>query len=535
MAVFDLAAHWTPTPKNLIIRRSKATNRLRVGGTGSSKSSDALMEGLEYMLRYPGIAVLFIRRQLTDLKKSSILDWKTFVPQALYHWNDQDKIATLYNGSKLFFGHLPNNSEKDLQQYLSAAFPVIILDECGQFSGASWDFLSSRNRVNRECKADVNGNLPIPVILGCTNPIGPFWPFYYSQFVKKLPYDSPEDAVRDKVGRYWVPDSREDGGYRLIYNPDDWDYVHSTILDNPHLMERDPDQVEKLKRMKEPLRSKFLLGEMDTTVGQYFDVFDPDRHVVDLATDPTKIIWQHWQPRWMGWDYGRAHWNAVYWFTMALVRGPDGQYKERCVCYREYVEKGKTSRETVPGMHLLNQAGLPNVGAKDERERIELKSKSLSIKTIFFSHEKFSRSAEKKEKLSIAERISKRLRRLGYPALTPNDASSGSRVKKAQLMYDKLDSDEVVILASCVHLVEAIPQLVANPDDLEDVLKTDTKADDCYDGFTMGLYNWERTQGKPFEEKLATAIQAAPNFNAAHIVHMKMLSKQKGKVRFTGR
>lgn len=535
MEVFDLAAHWKPTGKNLQIRRSKATNRLRVGGTGSSKSSDALLEGLEYMLRYPGIAVLFIRRQLTDLKKSSILDWKTFVPDSLYHWNDQDKIATLYNGSKLFFGHLPNNSEKDLQQYLSAAFPVIILDECGQFSGASWDFLSSRNRVNRECKADANGLMPIPVILGCTNPIGPFWPFYKTQFVDKKPYDPPEDAVRDRAGRYWVPDSREDGGFRLIYNPDDWDYVHSTILDNTYLMERDPDQVEKLRRMKEPLRSKFLLGEMDTTVGQYFDVFDPARHVVNLAEDPTRIIWQPWQPRWMGWDYGRAHWNAVFWFTMALVRGADGQYKEKCVCYREYVEKGKTSRETVPGMHTLNQSGMPNPGSKNEKDKAEFRAKTQSIKTIFFSHEKFNLSAEKKEKLSIADRISKRLRRLGYPQLTPNDATPGSRVKKAQMMYDKLDSEEVVILSTCLHLIEAIPQLVADPDHLEDVLKVDTKADDCYDGFTMGLYNWEKIAAKPFEDRLQEAVSAAPNPNAAYVIHHKMMAQRKGKQRFSGR
>jgi phage terminase large subunit len=491
---FDLAAHWKPTPKNLRIRSSKATNRLRVGGTGSSKSSDALMEALEYMLRYDGIAVLFIRRQLKDLKKSSILDWHTFVPKELYHWNASDHIATLkHNGSKLFFGHLPNNSEKDLEQYLSAAFPVIILDECGQFSGNSVEFLSSRNRINRECKPDDTGQMPVPVMLLCTNPIGAYWPYYHSVFVKKRPHDAPEDSRRDKNGCYWVPDSREKSGWRLIYNPADYDYIHSTILDNPYLMERDPDQYQKLQKLPEPLRSKLLSGEMDTTVGQYFDIFEESRHVIDLAKDPTQIIWQPWQPRWIGWDYGRVHYNAMYWFTLALVRTASGEYREKCVCYREYVDKGKTSRETVPNAAAMNSAGMPY--AKNPKI-------TVSLSTIFFSHEKFSRSQEKKEKLSIAERISRRLRALGLPSLTPNDASSGSRIRKAGVMYEKLEADEVVILSSCVHLIEAIPQLVRDEENQEDVLKVEgiSKADDCYDAFTMGLYNWSIGRVQPAED-----------------------------------
>lgn len=525
--VFDLAKHWRPTPKNELIRRSKATNRLRVGGTGSSKSSDALMEGLEYMLRYPGIAVLFIRRQLTDLKKSSILDWKEFVPEELYHWNEQDKIATLHhNGSKLFFGHLPNNSEKDLQQYLSAAFPVIILDECGQFAGSAWQFLQSRNRINRECKADSNGDMPVPVMLGCTNPVGAFWAFYKAQFVDKKPYDPPDDAVRDKSGRYWIPDSQEPSGYRLIYNPDDWDYVHSTILDNPFLLARDPDQLSKLQRLPEPLRSKFLKGELDTSVGQFFDVWDESRHVIDLAKDASQIIWQPWQSRWMGWDYGRAHWNIELWFTLALCRTAGGEYREKCVVYREYADKGKTSRETVPNTHRLNNLGLP-YGPKD----------ATRLASIFFSHEKFSRSSEKREKLSIAERISKRLRLVGLPQLTPNDASPGSRIKKAALLYEKLQNDELVVLAGCTGLIESIPQLIRDEDELEDVLKIEgvNKADDFYDALTMGLHNWDWSKKKPFDIVMAEAVAAAPNATVANMVHMKMLAERKGKTRFTGR
>ncbi len=526
MSVFDLAKHWEPTAPNERIRRSKATNRLRVGGTGSSKSSDALMEALEYMLRYDGIAVLFLRRQLTDLKKSSILDWHEFVPRELYHWNGSDYIATLkHNGSKLFFGHLPNGSEKDLQQYLSAAFPVIVLDECGQFSGKSWEFLSSRNRINRECKPDDQGNMPVPVMLGCTNPIGPHWAFYKAQFVDKKPFETPDDAQRDRNGRYWAPDSLEPSGWRLIYNPDDWDYVHSTILDNKFLMQRDPDQIAKLERLPEPMRSKFLLGQLDTAVGQYFDVWDEARHVIDLAVDSAQIIWQPWQDRWMGWDYGRAHYNAEFWFTMALVRVGDG-YKEKCVCYREYIDRGKTSAETVPNTAKMNALGLPYAAKGGDVS---------SLRRIFFSHEKFQVSTENKSKQSIADRVSRRLRKVGLPALTPNDATKGTRVLKAQLLYEKLKADELVVLSTCRNLIEAIPQLVRDEDNLEDVLKVDGKADDCYDGFTMGLSNVFGLNAKPFrialQEKVSQALQdSGPT--VANMVYLKMMDQRKKKERF---
>lgn len=502
----DIAKLWIPTEKNKIIRASTAPNRLRVGGTGSSKSSDSLMEALtEYMLRWDGIAVLFIRRQLKDLKKSSILDWKAFVPKELYHWDSTNLVATLYNGSKLFFGHLPNNSERDLEQYLSAAFPVIVMDECGQFSAYAWQFMSSRNRVNRECQPDEQGNYPEPVMFGNTNPIGAHWGFYKAQFVNKKPFDAPENARRDKQGCWWEPDGED---WRLIYDPADWDYIHSTLLDNPYLMERDPKLLQQLNKLPKALRDKLLKGELDSTVGQFFDCWDERSDTIDLAEDPDAIIWQPWQPRWMSWDWGRAHWNAVYWFTIAMVRTPVG-YVQKTVCYREYVDRGKKYEDLAHNVGLLTSQGLP--GYPD----------ATSIRIIFFSHEKFNISKEKKEIQSPAAVLSSHLTKQGLPALTRNDATPGTRIGKASLMYDKIETRAVVVLSTCRHIIESIPQLVRDEDNREDVLKVDTKADDCYDGFSMGLFNWYRTAKKPREIEVQEEIAAAPDDRSKHWIRLR--------------
>jgi hypothetical protein len=52
---------WEPTPKNKIIRASHARNRLRVGGTGSSKSSDAMMEVVKTLLQFPAPLLALFR------------------------------------------------------------------------------------------------------------------------------------------------------------------------------------------------------------------------------------------------------------------------------------------------------------------------------------------------------------------------------------------------------------------------------------------------------------------------------------------
>jgi hypothetical protein len=512
----DVAKLWTPTEKNKIIRASHATNRLRVGGTGSSKSSDSLMEALtEYMLQWDGIAVLFIRRQLKDLQKSSILDWKEFVPRELYEWDGTNLVATLFNGSKLFFGHLPNNSEKDLEQYLSAAFPVIVMDECGQFSAYAWQFMSSRNRVNRECQPNERGEFPVPVMLGNTNPIGPHWGFYKAQFVDKKPFDPPDNARRDKQGRWWSPDGED---WKLEYDPADWDYIHSTLYDNPYLMARDPDLLRKLNALPKALRDKLLSGHLDSTVGQYYDCWDEKLNVIDLGEDPDAIIWQPWQPRWMAWDWGRAHWNAVYWFTIAQVKTPVG-YVQKTVCYREYVDRGKKYEELAHNVATMTNMGLP--GHPD----------ATKIRIIFFSHEKFSISKEKKETQSPAAILSGHLIRAGLPALTRNDASPGSRIGKATLMWDKIDARALVVLSICRHIIEAVPQLVRDEDNKEDVLKVDGKADDCYDGFSMGLFNWYRTNKKPREVEVAEEIEAAPDERSKHWIRLRETERRNAQLR----
>lgn len=512
----DLRQLWTPTPKNEIIRASSATNRLRWGGTGGSKSSDALMEAFEDMVRWDGLRVLFLRRSLEDLKKSAMQDWREFIPKELY--TRSGNIETLYNGSKLFWGYLPNNTEKDLQQYYSAAFPRIIIDESSQISGASYQFLSSRNRVNAECQPDERGMYPIPSMAACTNPIGAHWGFYNAQFLKKKPFDPPKGSRRDKNGRWWV---EEGGSWTLVYDPTDWDAISSTLLDNPYLLKRDPDLHRKLLALPKALRDKLLYGYADSVVGQYFDCWSEDTNVVSLAKDPDAIIWQPWQPRWIGWDWGRAHWTSCYWFTIALVKQIGGEYKETIVCYREYVDRGLNYAQLCHNVATMTKLGLPGQEkAGDER--------TWSLKVIYLSHEKFIKREENQPHAPSVE-ITRELMKRGLPGPTRNNAAAGSRVGKATLLHTLLGNRGLVILDTCPEIIEAIPQLIRDDKNIEDVKKEETKADDCYDGFAMGPYNFLSTARKPQEVKDAERLESIEDPMQKRLEQFRMTMKRQAR------
>ena len=509
---------WEPTAKNKVIRASTARNRLRVGGTGSSKSSDAMMEIVtDYLLRFPGCFALILRTTMPELERTNIPNFKAYVPSDLYTYNDTKHIATFFNGSKLFFSHMQHFTWKEMEAYQSSSFPAIFLDECGGIPMSVWMFFQARNRVNPECQQDQEGNWPVPCILGATNPIGAFWGEYNDYFVEKKPADLEKACVTDTHGRVWAPvragaSKRNAEDWHLEYDPFEWDYVHSTIFDNPHLLQKDPGIVSRLNAIQpKELREKFLAGKMDLHVGQYFDCFSTEYDVINLREDPEAIIWQYWQPRWLGWDWGRAHWNAVYWFTKALVRRGAGEYRMKTVCFREYVDRGLDHVEMADIVERFTRMGLPGAprGENDQR-------KGIDYRTAYFSHEKFTKQLEAEQQQA---KLSKELMARGLAGLTK---ATRDRIGRATLTYNLFKRRELVILDTCPDIQKALTSRVRDPDSIEDVLKVEDKGDDCYDGFSYGLFGELGTQPKPQEEKDREKVEAQTDPRAKLMLQYKL-------------
>lgn len=487
------------------LRQSNARYKLQYGGTGSGKSANTLMHGvIDFCLRWDGVYALAMRRVLPELKLSLIPDLHEYIPGNLFTFNHNDNKAVFYNGSVLQFGGLPNNSIKDLYKYQSASFPFIFLDECAQFSPESWEWLSSRNRVNPQCKPNKAGKYPVPTMYGCTNPIGPYWPFYRDIFVRRQPHDRTPGMRRDSNGCWWETDA---GEWQLRYDPQQYACEQSTLLDNPYMMAKDPHLLGRLQQMSEEKRNKLLLGLAEGDGGQYFDVFSPD-HVINLRRDPEAIRWEKWQPVWCGWDWGRAHYGAMYWCTKAQVKTLSGEWKLKTVVFKELVMKEKNNEEWRDAITEMNATGY---------------CAGAGIASIYFSHERF---AKQMERYTPAEEMSRLLRQKDFPSLT---RGSVDRVGRATLLYNMLDLGQIVILDTCESLIEAIPSRTRDEKQWEDFEKIDDKGDDCLDAVTLSLFGMLGTRPKPESEIIAEKSASIEDPFSRAVYDMRMRNQQEYK------
>jgi len=484
---------------------------LSVGGIRSGKTCGWLLYlVMHYALAFSGCSVLVLRRNFRELEAGAISDFRTFIPKELYDYDATRHVATFKNGSKVVFGHCNNLKERDIEQYLGSAYPAILVDECGQFSADAWMMLYSRNIINPGCQRDEAGNLPTPVIIGCSNPLGPHYEFYRALFVQKEPWMKSESARKDETnGTWWV---NEAGEWKLIYDPTKYAYQRSTVLDNQELLKRDPGIIARLMSLPKAKRDKMLLGLDGVIEGQFFDCFDPYYHVINLREDPDSIIWADYQPVWIGQDFGIQHTNASYFLTKALVRNSVGDdYQLKTVVFQELITSGGKTYQEMAAM-IANKAKLPN-------------GTPVKIKAHYFSHEKFSRVMEAH---SPASEYSIALKALGLPMVSP---STRDRVGSAALMYNLIKSGELVITDNCREIILAIPAAMRDPDNLEDYLKVDSRGDDCLDALRYALWGHLSAKKKPMadvqRDRLKELLTADPL--AAHFYALKIKEDAKAR------
>lgn len=465
----ELDALYRPQPKQAAFHANPARYRLMVGGAGSGKSLAMLWEAVRWCILYPGIRVLLIRRNYPELEKGLIADLKAAVPRDLFRWNDTKHTATFDSvggapPSQIQFGFLEGAKDAGLAQYLSSAFPLIGIDEVGQFSYKQWEFLSTRNRVNAGCTGG-----PRPGMIAATNPMGPGWGWLKALFVDGKPCAEMGEQTRFRASDYW--------------------YIHSTVLDNDALMQRDPGYYDNLKQLSTAMREKLLYGNLDTVSGQYYTCWQPNVHV--LPADA--FDWQPWQRAWLGLDWGLAHYTAVLWLTRARHRALG---RTVTVCYRERVFNEKSLEEAGQIIHAATN-GDPAHGSPLAERR--------AISSIFASHELFARRTAPQSSQTVAAEFSRILARHGLPGLVRAAGSSSysERVRGAIMLYEDIAANNFFVLDTCARVAESIPLLTRDPDYPEDVLKSDTMADDVFDALKHAILSVSVDREEPAEARVA--------------------------------
>jgi len=477
---------YRPFPKQQQFHASAAKYRLFGGAAGPGKTKALLMEAILQAHEHPGANTLLLRRTFPELEQSLLLYFRREVPRELYKsFHDSKHVVTWWNGSTTRFGYCQN--ESDVYQYQGGEFLFIGVDELTMFTLRQWQFLTSRNR----CPAPG----AFPSMAGATNPgnIGHAW--VKSLWIERQPAAGMEHPEE--------------------YDASDYEFIPARVCDNP-IYAQDENYLKTLRALPSHLRRAFLDGDWDVFAGQYFDRFDPARHVARAET----IDWKPWWRRWISVDWGFEHPAAVYWH--AAVPGIENGEGEanRVVTYREYVTHRTPPRELA--REIIARSVETSAKAKRDLSRFytgapddgvaETGGEREKIEAVYLSPDAFARRTDE---ASIAEQMGDVFAAAGLPRPVPAD---DDRVGGWMLMYQMLDAGEWLLAENCIELIRTLPNLIRDPARVEDVEKTD--GDDAADAARYGLksrYAVRRSSERrmPLADRLAArTVSADPTIRA---------------------
>ena len=464
-----ISSIYQPWPKQVVFHTSPARFRLFGGAQGPGKSLALLWEGIAHCLEYPASNSLLLRRTCPELDSGLIDHLEKHVlakcPDIIggrRNFNRSNRVVNFPNGSKLKFGYCERF--QDVYQYDSAEYVFIGLDELTQFPFRVWEHLRLRNR----CPVPKSR----PCMAGATNPGGE-----NAEWVKAL----------------WIDKKPFPGMESYQYDPKDYDFIPANVFDNP-VYANDLEYIKNLQEMSPGLRAQRLEGRWDKFEGQFFSNFDPNRHVWDTRNHPFEI--PAWWSKWVSIDWGFAHHCSIHWHSHGLTTPPNADKARNVVLtYRERTVRQKTADEI--GNIIADMNG-------DDR-----------LASVYLSPDAF---ASRESTRTIAMQLGDSLAKRGLPVPIPAD---NDRVGGWNLMYQLLELDGWMVTDSCVEAIRSIPVVMRNPEKLEDVLKTDSLADDVCDELRYGIKSHLRPRKMPDDLAHMERMAQIESFEAKFLYHFR--------------
>jgi phage terminase large subunit len=253
-----------PYPKQVVFFTSTKRYIAYGGARGGGKSWAARTKAVLLALNYSGIQIIILRRTLKELKENHVLPLMILL-DGVAKYNAQEKEFIFPNKSRILLGYC--SAESDVLQYQGQAYDVVFLEEATQFTEFQFTTMTESNRSSGMMKERFT-----PRMYFTCNPGG--------------------------VGHAWVKRLFVDKDYRNKENPNNYDFIPSTVYDNEFLMTNNPEYVENLENLPEMRKRAMLYGDWDAFEGQYFDEFDRDIHIIDPFAIPDE-----WR-RYITIDYG---------------------------------------------------------------------------------------------------------------------------------------------------------------------------------------------------------------------------------------
>ena len=259
-------------------------------------------------------------------------------------------------------------------------------------------------------------------------------------------------------------------------------FIPATVRDNPSI---DKGYIKKLEDEVGWRRRAYLDGDWDIAAGMYFVNFRHDVHVVPHFDIPS-----HWR-KWLCMDYGYIHKTAWYLmteneegvaFAMDEVCEPRLLPSEHRDLVVAMLERNGQSQELLEGVFAGGDVFQKKRPTDDGRESVADDYADVGISLARADMDRLQGAAEVTH-------------RLGNP--------------------DTGREPMVYISEKCQELIEVLPMLLHDPDNPEDVLKTDydeeteVAGDDSYDAFRYGLMSGAR-------KSMADHAQLRPEKDVIH-------------------
>lgn len=432
------------------------------GAAGSLKSSTVLMDAIKYRdtpnyrgiifrKTYPEIEFLIDRTRIMYANTGAVF----YEASRQWRWPW---------GALVEFRHL--DKDKDVYKHQGPEYQFAAWDESTHFKEFQIRYIvSSRMR-------SVEG---IPVRARCaTNPGNVGHKFHKDIFIGPKCLHCIEEAAKlAGTEPKWLPGTRLAGS---IYTDARWsDGVPinmSTCFIPGHVQDHDlfgaggGDYAnKKLRGLPKKLQEALLKGCWEAFEGQYFDIFDVNRHVASNAEIQDLV--QPWWPLWVSIDYGFSHATVAYLHTMDS-KGHVYTIAEYFIHHRNCVEVARDlnmmwNAQRSPKPWYLSPDAFDHDGTSDF-SRAELMSQDTGL---YFDH--------------------------AY-----NDRISG-----AMLMYTMLSEFRWTISDACPLLISAMSTRIHDEKRTEDVLKVETDdEDDAYDAARYGLASHIHPGKKSEEQEL---------------------------------
>lgn len=386
-----LKINWEISEKQRLFLEAKATEVMYGGAAGGGKSHIQVMDAFIFALKHKGSKQLILRRTFAELDKSIIRTVLGLYPRELFKFNSSTHTGKFKNGSIIDFGYLA--TENDVYQYQSAEYDVIRFDELTHFTEFQYTYMISRIRGVNDFPKQIKSS---------TNPGGVGHQWVKKRFVDPAP---------------WGTEFVGEGGLKKIF-------IQALAQDNPFLEKKDPGYKARLLALSEREKKALLYGDWNIFEGQYFDEFDPEKHICEPFPIP-----KSWR-RYRAIDYGLDRLAGVF-----VAVNSEG----RAFVYREVGESN------LP----ISSAARRVLDACEENEEFYV---TLAPPDLWNRSQETGRS-----KAVLFDEAGLRLTK------SNNDREAGWLAIKELLKLDANGEPRLQIFSNCRELIKCLPALIRDP------------------------------------------------------------------------